>query len=99
MIWDSWVIWHPGPVMTYLASCNGDCKTFAGDTGNVWVKIDQVAYDPRQNPAWGSLVLTAQNAVWTITVPETLAPGEYVLRHEVLALHLANSRMGAQFYP
>lgn len=85
--------------MTYLANCNGDCKTFKGDTGNVWVKFDQVAYNKAQTPPWGSSLLTAQNATWVVTVPPTLAPGEYVMRHEVLALHVASVRMGAQFYP
>lgn len=85
--------------MTYLANCNGDCKTFKGDTGNVWVKIDQMAYDKTKDPAWASMLLMKQNATWTVTVPPTLAPGEYVLRHEILGLQAASTRMGAQFYP
>ncbi|KAF2008431.1 lytic polysaccharide monooxygenase [Aaosphaeria arxii CBS 175.79] len=85
--------------MTYLANCNGDCKTFKGDTGNVWVKIDQMAYDRSRDPAWASMLLMKQNATWTITVPPTLAPGDYVLRHEILGLQAASTRMGAQFYP
>jgi lytic cellulose monooxygenase (C1-hydroxylating) len=99
MIWESWNIPHFGPVMTYLANCNGDCKTFKGDAGNVWVKIDQMAYDKSKDPAWASILLTKQNATWTVPVPPNLAPGEYVLRHEILGLQAANTRMGAQFYP
>jgi len=99
MIWNSWSIYHPGPVITCLANCNGNYKTFKGDTGNVWVKIDRVAYDKSKDPPWGSTLLTRQNATWRITVPPTLAPGEYVIRHELLALHVANTRMGTQFYP
>jgi hypothetical protein len=34
-----------------------------------------------------------------VTIPPTLAPGEYLLRHEILGLHVAGTKMGAQFYP
>ncbi|KAF2179501.1 lytic polysaccharide monooxygenase [Zopfia rhizophila CBS 207.26] len=85
--------------MTYLAKCTPDCTSFKGDTGNVWVKIDQMAYDTSMNPPWGSDMLAKQGASWTVTVPPNLAPGQYILRHEILGLHVAGQRMGAQFYP
>ena len=85
--------------MTYLANCNGNCSTFKGDSGNVWVKIDQMAFDKSKDPQWASLLLTKQNATWTVTVPPSLASGEYVIRHEILGLQAASVRMGAQFYP
>lgn len=34
-----------------------------------------------------------------ITLPTNLAPGNYIIRHEIIALHLATSRGGAEFYP
>lgn len=34
-----------------------------------------------------------------MTIPPSLAPGEYLLRHEILGLHVAGTEMGAQFYP
>lgn len=33
------------------------------------------------------------------TIPTNLAPGNYLLRHEIIALHLATSLGGAEFYP
>jgi hypothetical protein len=33
------------------------------------------------------------------SLPKTLAAGNYLLRHEIIALHLANSLGGAEFYP
>ena len=33
------------------------------------------------------------------TLPSTLAPGGYLLRHEIIALHLADQPGGAEFYP
>ena len=32
-------------------------------------------------------------------VPSTLAPGNYVFRHEIIAMHGAGSQNGAQNYP
>lgn len=73
--------------------------SFKGDTGAVWVKIDQLSYNPSANPPWASDLLREQGAKWTVTIPPKLAPGEYLLRHEILGLHVAETRMGAQFYP
>lgn len=84
--------------MSYLANCSGSCETFKGNTGNVWVIIDQMAYDKTCTSACASMLLMQQNATWTVTVPPRLAPGEYVLRHEILGLQVASQRMGAQFY-
>src|ERR1700722_126972 len=38
---------------------------------------------------------------WTsnVTLPLNIKPGEYLLRHEIIALHLATSIGGAEFYP
>jgi hypothetical protein len=35
----------------------------------------------------------------TVTIPTNLAPGNYLIRHEIIALHLAIQRRGAEFYP
>lgn len=85
--------------MNYLAKCTPDCASFKGDTGNVWVKIDQVSYDTSKATPWGSDCLAKNGASWTVTIPPTIANGEYLLRHEILGLHVAGTRMGAQFYP
>ena len=34
-----------------------------------------------------------------VTIPSTLAPGQYLLRAEIIALHLATTEGGAEFYP
>ncbi|KEY74452.1 hypothetical protein S7711_04490 [Stachybotrys chartarum IBT 7711] len=100
LVWDQWNSAHSGPVFDYLARCtNDDCQTFKGDTGNVWVKIGQLSYNPAANPPWASDFLRERGARWDVTIPPTLAPGSYLLRHEILGLHVAGSRFGAQFYP
>ncbi|KAH8722630.1 glycoside hydrolase [Phaeosphaeriaceae sp. PMI808] len=96
--WDQWGSSHSGPVMNYLADCGGSCANFKGDTGTPWVKFDQMAYDTSKSPPWGSDFLAKQGASWTVTIPN-LKPGEYIIRHEILGLHVAGTRMGAQFYP
>ena len=40
----------------------------------------------------------ANQGVQTITIPSCLAPGDYLLRGELIALHGASSQGGAQFY-
>jgi hypothetical protein len=35
----------------------------------------------------------------TYTVPKCIAPGYYLVRHEIIALHSAYTYPGAQFYP
>jgi hypothetical protein len=44
-----------------------------------------------------SLVVTG--GVANASLPKTLAAGNYLIRHEIIALHLATSFGGAEFYP
>ncbi|TFK34898.1 glycoside hydrolase, partial [Crucibulum laeve] len=97
--WDQWGSSHSGPVMTYMAKCTGGCANFKGDSGSPWFKIDQFGWDPKQTPAWGSDRLAAQGASWTVTIPKSISNGEYLIRHEILGLHVASTLGGAQFYP
>ncbi|KAI0596546.1 family 61 endoglucanase [Biscogniauxia sp. FL1348] len=98
--WTDWQSDHPGPIMTYLAACNGPCADFSGSSGNVWVKIHQAGYDASFSTPWASKRLPEQNSTWTVTLPATLAPGEYLLRHEILGLQRTNTNGSlAQFYP
>lgn len=40
-----------------------------------------------------------KGAVDTVTLPSNIAPGNYLIRHEILGLHLSTSKGGAEFYP
>ncbi|KAF3920815.1 Endoglucanase-4 [Dactylellina cionopaga] len=99
LVWDQWGSSHSGPVMTYMAKCTPNCAGFKGDTGSPWFKIDQFGYDTSKTPPWGSDYLASQGAWWKVTIPPTISPGEYLLRHEILGLHVASTVNGAQFYP
>jgi hypothetical protein len=48
---------------------------------------------------WASDQLIANNNSWVVTIPTDIAPGNYVLRHEIIALHSAGQVDGAQNYP
>jgi len=85
--------------MTYIAKCPNGCANFKGDSGSVWVKIDQDAYYPaRTSMPWGENILH-NGGKYSVVIPVGLANGEYILRHEVFGLHVAGNLMSAQFYP
>jgi lytic cellulose monooxygenase (C1-hydroxylating) len=94
-----WTTWPHGigPVLTYVAACDVDCAS-ADKTTLKWVKIDESGYDTSTS-TWAAQTLIDNNSSWTTTVPSTLAAGNYVFRHEIIALHGASSANGAQNYP
>ncbi|KAF7853255.1 hypothetical protein EAF04_010757 [Stromatinia cepivora] len=98
-----WTVWpdsHHGPVITYLANCNGDCST-VDKTTLEFFKIDEggLIDDTTVPGTWASDKMIANNNTWAATIPADLAPGNYVARHEIIALHSAGSAGGAQNYP
>lgn len=94
-----WPDSHKGPVLDYLAPCNGNCET-VDKTTLQFFKIDQGGYINGSNPGtWTDDILIADASTWLVQIPEDIAPGNYVLRHEIIALHSAQSADGAQNYP
>lgn len=87
---------HKGPIVSYLApfESNGE--------GAVWVKIAEENYDGKQ---WPIDKIKANNGRHSVKIPAGLAPGKYLFRTEILALHesdtlfSANSARGIQLYP
>ncbi|KAI0397088.1 lytic polysaccharide monooxygenase [Xylariaceae sp. FL0594] len=99
LIWNTWPDTHKGPVINYLAKCNGEC-TSASAGSLSFTKISQQGYLSGSNPGlWATDTLIAQNNSADVKIPAGLAPGNYVLRHEIIALHAAGSPNGAQAYP
>lgn len=86
---------HHGPIMYYMARVD-DAAT-ADQAGLEWFKIHQDGFDNTQN-IWGVDTMIANNGWSYATVPECLAPGQYLFRAELLALHSAYDPQGAQFY-
>lgn len=92
--WSDWPASHVGPMITYVAKCAGDCAD-ADKESLKWVKIDEAGYDG----GWASDKMIANNNTWTVPVPSSLKAGNYVFRHETIALHAAGDENGAQNYP
>lgn len=98
--WTAWPESHFGPVLTYVANCGtaDDACSTVDKTTLKWVKIDEAGID-LDTQTWAAEDMIANNNTWTVTVPESLAPGPYVFRHEIIAMHGASSEGGAQNYP
>lgn len=93
--WSVWPESHVGPVITYVAPYTGDVASVAKEDLK-WTKIEAKGYE---NGEWAAIKLIGMNNTWPVTVPETLAAGKYVFRHEIIALHGAGEVNGAQAYP
>ncbi|KAH0337862.1 putative endoglucanase, partial [Aureobasidium melanogenum] len=98
--WDTWPTSHKGPLITYLANCNGDCAT-ADKTALKWFKIDAVGIisGTSNSGTWASDKLISDGYKWDVKIPDSIASGNYAVRHEIIALHSANNVGGAQNYP
>lgn len=97
-----WYWLHPvGPMSVWLASCGeGSCETAdpngldffkIGERGLLQGSVPEGMWYQRAFQHWDG-----SPDLWDVTVPETLRPGLYVVRHEILSLHVENK---PQFYP
>jgi hypothetical protein len=89
-------IYHPGVVNIYMANAAGDASTFSGQTGDVWFKVYEITAvtDGGTTITFPAQNLTAVN----FTIPAELPSGQYLVRMESIALHVASTYGGAQFY-
>ncbi|KJA26910.1 carbohydrate-binding module family 1 protein [Hypholoma sublateritium FD-334 SS-4] len=88
---------HYGPINVYLAAVS-DATTAVGSSAN-WFKIAEMGLVSNNPDYWATEVLNDNCGHFTFTIPTDIAPGNYLLRAEVIALHVASSVGGAQFYP
>ncbi|KAK4661325.1 LOW QUALITY PROTEIN: uncharacterized protein QC763_0101880 [Podospora pseudopauciseta] len=101
--WNGWPIGHVGPVLAYIAPCLNTLTdkpplTKLDDSDPVLVPGEPGTWG---SPAgkWATDVMIARNNSWQVEIPRGLKPGPYVLRHEIIALHFAKDKGGAQNYP
>lgn len=82
--------------MVYMANCGGPCSS-ANPASLNWFKINEsgLLSGTVTDGFWGNGQMIAQNSSWTVTIPKSLPTGQYMLRHETLAIHTANQ---PQFY-
>ncbi|KAK7687290.1 hypothetical protein QCA50_009795 [Cerrena zonata] len=85
---------HDGPVIIYMAKVD-NAATAVGAQAN-WFKVAQTGLV--STDYWATDVLNANCGKYDVKIPADIAPGQYLLRAEVIALHVAGSVGGAQFY-
>jgi len=98
---DQWISHgHKGPIMVSMARLPSSGSIFDAQ----WFKIFNMGityYDANNfnNVKWASAdTLNSYAGVISFTIPSDLAPGSYILRTELLALHEAMYSSGAQPY-
>jgi lytic cellulose monooxygenase (C1-hydroxylating) len=117
--WTQWLPSHRGPITTYMAPYEGNIS--AVDVNKLqFFKIDEAGLYPDKQfgetsttvpwsvkPNWATDKMIAAQELWNVTIPWDIKPGNYVVRHELLALHFATAHsnyqsygaVGPQFYP
>lgn len=81
--------------------CTGECNVLAPSSLK-WSKISQaglITHVPGSPGIWATDNLIKANFTSTTTIPKNLKAGNYVIRHEIIALHNAGTDNGAQLYP
>ncbi|KAI0782117.1 glycoside hydrolase family 61 protein F [Abortiporus biennis] len=96
--WTTWPDSHIGPMITYLAQAPRDITQWSPGNGAVWFKIAEAG--KTTDGKWAATdILTANDSIYTFTIPKNLKAGQYIVRHEIIALHAAWTYPGAQVYP
>jgi len=82
--------------MVWLFKCPGDFGSACEGGGRGWFKIDQMGMwgQVLNSNNWATAIVN-KNLEWSSVVPKNLAPGNYLIRHELLSLH---QKAKAQFY-
>ncbi|KAL1668595.1 glycoside hydrolase family 61 protein [Schizophyllum commune] len=94
----SWPESHMGPIITYMARAPTDITAWEPGTDAVWFKVDELG--KTSDGKWAATdILSENNSIYTFTIPASLKAGQYIVRHEIIALHSAWEYPGAQVYP
>ncbi|KAF2011786.1 lytic polysaccharide monooxygenase [Aaosphaeria arxii CBS 175.79] len=85
---------HKGPTMFYMAKV--DNAGTASPNGLKWFKVHEDGLDG--SGQWGVDRMINNGGWQDFTLPSCVAPGNYLLRAEIIALHSASKPGEAQFY-
>ncbi|KAK7983295.1 hypothetical protein PG989_010697 [Apiospora arundinis] len=98
-----WYWLHPvGPMTVWLAACGGgSCADVANVNALSFFKIWEggLLEGTLAEGAWYQKAFQRWDGspdLWPVPIPASLRPGAYVVRHEIMSLHIANK---PQFYP
>ena len=93
---------HPGPLYVYMSKAPDGVAASDYEGDGEWFKVYALTtsnIDTEMGLSWATFPNNqggAQN--FTFTLPEDLAPGNYLMRGEHIGLHGAGNEGGAQFY-
>ncbi|KAK4166986.1 cellulose-growth-specific protein [Cladorrhinum sp. PSN259] len=95
-----------GPLLAYMAACNGPCEALDPTDKKVWFKIYETGLKPEAERRldwpitygdnWVQADTVWRRGTWDLTIPRNLKPGNYLLRHEIIML---GSAIPIQMYP
>lgn len=68
-------------------------------SGAQWFKIDEAGWTKEDGWAGTDVLTNKLNSIWPVQIPANLKAGQYLLRHEIIALHSAGTYPGAQCTP
>ncbi|KAJ6587065.1 glycoside hydrolase [Mycena vulgaris] len=88
---------HKGAVLVYIAKAPTTAAAFNGQ-GAVWTKIYQSGLLTPSSMTWATDVVNTNSGRHSVVVPASLPTGEYLVRAEIIALHVASTYPGAQIY-
>ncbi|KAF8189456.1 glycoside hydrolase family 61 protein, partial [Mycena galopus ATCC 62051] len=90
-------LYHPGVVNIYMAEAPAGTDVADWDgSGTVWFKVGVLV--PDRGSISSSSDTVVDLAQVTFTIPPDTPSGQYLIRAEQIALHVANVYGGAQFY-
>ncbi|QRW16580.1 glycoside hydrolase family 61 protein [Rhizoctonia solani] len=101
MTWDD----HPGdawdhdlgPLMTYMTKVpEGQTADKFNPANAQWFKVAQDGL--KSNGKWVRLTSVTTGGAHSVTIPKNIPSGQYLMRSEIIALHLADKRGGVEFY-
>ncbi|KZW03501.1 hypothetical protein EXIGLDRAFT_664103 [Exidia glandulosa HHB12029] len=87
-----------GPILTYMYRCPANTsadKCLPGPNEKGWFKIDQQGKDGKG--IWAQAAMM-QNESISVPIPSNIPNGDYLVRHEIIALHNAVILGKAEFY-
>ncbi|KAF6762678.1 glycosyl hydrolase family 61-domain-containing protein [Ephemerocybe angulata] len=86
-----------GPIVTYMASCGSvPCAEFDALKAK-WFKVADLMQ--KSDGTWYMADVMHQGAAIEVKIPSTLAAGNYLIRQEMIAIHLANTIGGVEIFP
>lgn len=85
-----------GPLMTYMTKVpSGQTADKFNPSNAQWFKVAQDGI--QKNGKWAQASLMT-GAFHSVTIPKNIPSGQYLIRAEIIALHLADKRGGVEFY-